>query len=115
VLNLGHTVAHAIESATGYARYRHGEAVAIGLMCALRLSGRDVLRREVGELMAARGLPLVFEGTDPDRVVELVARDKKRRAGRVPFVLVEGPGQVTPGHEVSDEELRAVVREAFAG
>src|SRR5436190_558383 len=112
VLNLGHTVGHAIESATGYARYRHGEAVAIGLMCTLRLSGRDALRNEVGELLAAHGLPLAFEGVDPDRIVELVARDKKRRGGSVPFVLVDAPGDVTPGHEVPSEDLRAAVREA---
>jgi shikimate kinase/3-dehydroquinate synthase len=116
VLNLGHTVAHALESATGYARYRHGEATAIGLMCALRLSGRDALRREVGELFAARGLPLAFDGATPDEVVELVQRDKKRRSGMgVPFVLVQAPGDVTPGHEVSEADLRAAVEEAFAG
>jgi shikimate kinase/3-dehydroquinate synthase len=116
VLNLGHTVGHAIEAATGYSRYRHGEAIAIGMMCALRLSGRDALRSEVGELLAARGLPLVFDGATPDEVVELVTRDKKRRAGRgVPFVLVQAPGDVTPGHDVSDSDLRAAVSEAFAG
>ena len=114
VLNLGHTVGHAIEAATGYARYRHGEAVGIGLLAALRLSGRDALRKEVSELFAARGLPLEFSGADPAAVVELVARDKKRRGGRVPFVLVQAPGEVTHGHEVDAPDLLAAVEEVHA-
>jgi len=114
VLNLGHTIGHAIESATGYSRFRHGEAVAIGLMAALRLSGREPLRREVGELLSARGLPLSAPGVDPEQVVELVGRDKKRRGGGVPFVLVESPGRVTPGHELPEEQVRAAVAEACA-
>jgi shikimate kinase/3-dehydroquinate synthase len=115
VLNLGHTIGHAIEAATGYSRFRHGEAVAIGLLCALRLSGREPLRREVAELLSSHGLPASAPGVDPDSVVELVGRDKKRRAGRVPFVLVESPGNVTPGHEVPEDQLRAAVAEACAG
>jgi shikimate kinase/3-dehydroquinate synthase len=115
VLNLGHTIGHAIEASTGYSRFRHGEAVAIGLLCALRLSGREPLRREVAELLSSHGLPASAPGVDPDSVVELVARDKKRRGGRVPFVLVESPGNVTPGHEVPEDQLRAVVAEACAG
>jgi len=114
VLNLGHTVGHAIEVATGYRRYRHGEAVGIGLLCALRLSGREDLRAEVAALLSASGLPLCFEGASADEVVALVQRDKKRRRGRVPFVLVEAPGKVTPGHAVSDGELLAAVSEACA-
>ena len=115
VLNLGHTVGHALEAATGYERFRHGEAVAIGLLCALRLSGREPLRREVAELLSAHGLPLSAPGVDPAAVVELVGRDKKRRGGRVPFVLVEAPGAVTPGHDVPEDELRTAIEEVCAG
>ncbi len=114
VLNLGHTVGHAIEAATGYERYRHGEAVGIGLLAALRLSGRDALRSEVSDLLAARGLPLTFSGAAVDDVLALVQRDKKREGGRVPFVLVEAPGEVTPGHEVDAETLRSAVEEVLA-
>jgi shikimate kinase/3-dehydroquinate synthase len=115
VLNLGHTVGHALEAATGYTRYRHGEAVAIGLLVALRLSGRDQLRSEVAELLGGRGLPLTFAGASVDDVLALVERDKKRAGGRVPFVLVEAPGEVTPGHEVDPAELRAAVEEVSSG
>ena len=114
VLNLGHTVGHAVEAATGYGRYRHGEAVGIGLLAALRLSERDALRAEVSELLAARGLPLSFSGAGVDEVVALVARDKKSEGGRVPFVLVEAPGVVTPGHEIESERLREAVEEVHA-
>jgi shikimate kinase / 3-dehydroquinate synthase len=115
VLNLGHTVGHAIEAATGFARYRHGEAVGIGLLVALRLSGRDALRSEVADLLAARGLPLTFSGAAPDVVLAVVERDKKRVGGRVPFVLVEAPGSVTPGHHVDATALREAVEEVHAG
>jgi len=115
VLNLGHTVGHAIEAATGYARLRHGEAVAIGLLAALRLSERDALRTEVADLFAARGLPLSFTGAGVDEVLALVERDKKREGGRVPFVLVEAPGAVTPGHEIDSDRLREAVEEVHEG
>jgi shikimate kinase/3-dehydroquinate synthase len=115
VLNLGHTVGHAIEAATGYTRYRHGEAVAVGLLVALRLSGREPLRSEVAELLAAHGLPRSFSGASTDEVLELVERDKKRSGGRVPFVLVEAPGEVTPGHDVPAAGLRAAIDEVNAG
>ena len=115
VLNLGHTIGHAIEAATDYTRYRHGEAIGIGLLCALRLSGRDELHVEVANLLRARGLPLGCNGVDPPALAELIKRDKKRRGDRVPFVLVEGPGDVSPGHEVSDADLKAVLEEACQG
>ena len=115
VLNLGHTVAHAIEVITGYARYRHGEAVGLGLLAALRLSGQPDLRDEVRELLAARGLPITLDGADPDAVVMATARDKKRLGeGPVPFVLLRAPGAAEPGCTVAARDLVAAVRELAA-
>jgi shikimate kinase/3-dehydroquinate synthase len=112
VLNLGHTVGHAIESSTGYAAYRHGEAVGLGLLAALTLSGQPDLREEVRELLAAQGLPTTLDGADPDAVVMATARDKKRLGeGAVPFVLLERPGEPRPGCQVPTRELIAAVRE----
>ena len=110
-LNLGHTVGHAIETATGYARYRHGEAVGLGLLAALRLSGREQLRAGVRELLAARGLPVALQGVDVEEVVRAVAHDKKRLAGPTPFVLLEALGEVRVGCAVPEAELRAAVAE----
>ena len=112
ILNLGHTVGHAIETVTGYRRYRHGEAVGLGLLAALELSGQADLRAEVAALLAARGLPTTLDGAvDADAVAAATARDKKRRAGRVGFVLVEAPGDVRPGRAVAEGELRRAVAE----
>jgi shikimate kinase/3-dehydroquinate synthase len=113
VLNLGHTVAHGIEAATGYARYRHGEAVGLGLLAALRLSDRDDLRAEVGALLGEQGLSTRLDReVDLDAVVLAIERDKKRRGeGPVPFVLVEAPGEVRHGRPVEPGALRAALEE----
>jgi shikimate kinase / 3-dehydroquinate synthase len=111
-LNLGHTIGHAIETVTGYASYRHGEAVALGLLAALRLSGADDLRDEVAELLAGQGLPTVMDDVDPDAVVVATARDKKRVGeGPVPFVLLSAPGEARTGCTVAPRELITAVRE----
>ncbi len=111
VLNLGHTVGHAIETVTGYSRYRHGEAVGLGLLATLRLSGQPELRAQVRELLDDRGLPVSLQDADVDAVLDAIRRDKKRTGADVPFVLLDGPGQVSYGCAVPDEELRAAVRE----
>jgi shikimate kinase/3-dehydroquinate synthase len=111
VLNLGHTVAHAIETVTGYARYRHGEAVGLGLLAALRLSGQEHLRAQVRELLIERDLPVTFDGAPVEAVLGAIARDKKRVGDRVPFVLVQAPGEVSHGSEVAEGDVRAAVVE----
>ena len=113
VLNLGHTVGHAIETATGYARYRHGEAVGLGLLAALRLSGLDELRAQVRELLLGRELPVRLgdRSVEVEQIVAATARDKKRVGAHVPFVLLQGPGEVTTGSEISEADLRSAVAE----
>jgi shikimate kinase / 3-dehydroquinate synthase len=115
ILNLGHTVGHAIETVTGYRRYRHGEAVGLGLLAALQLSGQASLRSEVAALLDARGLPTALDrAVEPGAVVAATRRDKKRRGGRVGFVLVEAPGDVRPGRPVDEGEVRRAVAELRA-
>ncbi len=112
VLNLGHTVAHALETVTGYARYRHGEAVGLGLLAALALSGQRELREDVGRLLETQGLPTRLDGEAPEAVVAATGKDKKRLgASPVPFVLLDGPGQPRPGCPISPSEVLAAVRE----
>jgi len=115
ILNLGHTVGHAIETATGYARYRHGEAVGLGLLAELRLSGADELRDQVREMLLAAGLPTKLEGTDVDAVIYATGHDKKRLGeGPVPFVLCAEPGRPTSGCIVEPADLRAAIQELIA-
>jgi len=112
VLNLGHTVGHAIEAATGYGRYRHGEAIALGMLAALRLSDAGELRDEVAALLERHGLPTALDPeVDVDAVIDAVERDKKRTADGVGFVLLARPGDPRPGQRVDPATLRAAVEE----
>jgi shikimate kinase/3-dehydroquinate synthase len=112
VLNLGHTVGHAIESVTGYSRYRHGEAVALGLLAALRLSDADELREEIRRWSLRHGLPVTLEPRlDPDEVLRAVQFDKKRTSRGVGFVLLKRPGEPRPDCIVDSARVRAAVEE----
>lgn len=111
LLNLGHTVGHAIETVTRYRRYRHGEAVALGLLAALRLSEQGELREQVAELLAAAGLVRRLEGVDAADVVAATRLDKKRVGDQVPFVLVRAPGDVRFGQRLGPDAVLAAVTE----
>ena len=114
VLNLGHTVGHAIEAASNYSRYRHGEAISIGLLAALRLSDAPDLRDECEAILNRFGLPVRL---DPEIAIEdilaALQRDKKRTAAGVGFVLLAEPGQPRTGQLVDPDKVRAAVEELY--
>lgn len=114
VLNLGHTVGHAIEAASGYERYRHGEAVGLGLLAALRLSEAAELRDEVEAILERHALPTVLDrAVDLDETLAALQRDKKRTAEGVGFVLLAEPGVPRPGQLVDPAKVRAAVEELY--
>jgi len=99
LLNLGHTVGHAIEAAAGYRGVRHGEAVALGLVAAFRVAaglGRDVAghAERMERLLGALGLPTDLDRHLGTETLAFVGTDKKRSGDRVRFVVPEAPGCV---------------------
>ena len=120
LLNLGHTFGHAIEQATGYGRYLHGEAVAIGLAAAARLS------RELGHLTAdevaridavlsVHALPTRLTAALPvTRLMAAMARDKKVRAGLPRFVVLTRLGEAVTREGIPPASVEAAWREVGA-
>jgi shikimate kinase/3-dehydroquinate synthase len=113
-LNLGHTIGHAVEAATGYTELRHGEAVSLGLLAALRISQAPELREQVSQILDGAGLPTNLPGLDVDAVLAAASLDKKRLGGPVPFVCCSAPGDVHYGVEVEPDLVRAAVEELAA-
>jgi shikimate kinase / 3-dehydroquinate synthase len=107
VLNLGHTFAHALEAAGGYGRLRHGEAVALGLLAALRLSRLDTTA--VDEVLRPQRVRVSREAA-----WAALARDKKARRGSLRLVLLEAPGRPVAGVELPEEQVRAALDELIA-
>lgn len=99
ILNFGHTVGHALETATGYSQVSHGEAVAIGMVAAARISYRMGLCSEdvpirLQRLLERIGLPTTLP-VDPDNIVKTIGYDKKLRDKVNYFVLTKDLGTVT--------------------
>jgi shikimate kinase / 3-dehydroquinate synthase len=114
VLNLGHTVGHGIEAASNYTRYRHGEAIGLGLLAALRLSDAAGLRDEVEGILARHELPTRLDAAvEIEPILDALQRDKKRTAAGVGFVLLSDPGQPRTGQIVEGAKVRAAVEELY--
>jgi shikimate kinase/3-dehydroquinate synthase len=101
ILNLGHTFAHALEAASGYA-LSHGDAVALGLVGALRLSGLET--DVVDDVLRPQPVRL-----DRERAWAALRRDKKARDGRIRVVLLERPGKPVFPVELPEREVRAAL------
>ncbi len=98
-LNLGHTVGHALEAFGGYGRLRHGEAVSLGLVAALRIGERlGVTERTLSErcilTLGGLGLPVDLSAQPLARAAALIGHDKKRAGSRLRFVVARAPGDV---------------------
>jgi 3-dehydroquinate synthase len=114
VLNYGHTIGHALEATTGYARFTHGEAVSLGIVaearlaCRLGIASDQTLARQE-RLLQALGLPVRAAAIDVEPVVGAMARDKKAKDGRIPFVLAPAIGAFRLVYDVPLAEVRAVI------
>jgi 3-dehydroquinate synthase len=108
LLNLGHTVGHALERETGW---DHGRAVAVGLVAACELAGAAELTARVRDLLRRLGLPVSMPRGLAGRVERRMRWDKKVREGRLRFVLPCKPGEVSFGVVVDQAHLRQVLRQ----
>ena len=113
ILNYGHTVGHALESATGYRRYKHGEAISIGMAaaaCIGEVAGITPpgVRETVIASCRTQGLPVARPAKiSVDDLLTLMVRDKKTEAGNIRFVLARGLGDVELMSGINQESVRA--------
>jgi 3-dehydroquinate synthase len=114
LLNFGHTFGHAIEAGTGYGAWLHGEAVAAGMVMAAELSAlmghlkkNEVVR--VRALLKRAGLPVTGPALAPERLLELMALDKKAAKGQTRFVLLESMGRAALRADIDEHAVRAAI------
>jgi 3-dehydroquinate synthase len=125
LLNLGHTFGHAFEAAAGFSdRLLHGEAISLGMALAFAFSARRSLlpaaeAERVERHLAAVGLPIHVSDAaggmpDADRLMELIAQDKKVKRGKLTFILARGIGSSFIAHGVDAAEVRDFLLEKLA-
>jgi 3-dehydroquinate synthase len=120
ILNFGHTIGHALESATNYRRYKHGEAISIGMVAAAAIGEAHgvtpaTVRPTLTGALRAHGLPTALPADVPhDDLLNLAGRDKKAEAGRARFVLARRLGEVALYADVEEWAVRAGLRTVTA-
>ena len=114
LLNLGHTVGHAIEKLKDFSLL-HGQCVSVGLIAAGAISGGRGFMSErelerIRSLCMAFELPVCVEGLHPQQVLDVTKKDKKMENGRIRFILMKGIGHSFIDREVTDQELLAGIQ-----
>jgi 3-dehydroquinate synthase len=110
LLNFGHTFAHAIENALGYGQWLHGEAVAAGMIMAADLSDIDSGQRErLRRLIDAAGLPVAPPEVSGSQLLASMQLDKKARAGKLRFVLLDEIGSARVRSDWSEARLQKIL------
>jgi 3-dehydroquinate synthase len=120
VLNLGHTYGHALEEATGYRRFLHGEAVAWGMLMVTRLAELvsvldPAAGKRIAHLVRAVGPLPPLRGLSEEKVLGLLPRDKKAVGGRIHWVLPEGIGKVRVTPDVPEDAVATAFRDVQRG
>jgi 3-dehydroquinate synthase len=118
LLNLGHTLGHALEVAAGFGRYTHGEAVAVGLVFAARLSvARGLLRSEeaarILSLLERWGYPVKLPEIGAEKILSALRWDKKSKGGAPRWVLLREIGLAERGKEVPPQQIEDLLRGAW--
>lgn len=118
ILNFGHTIGHAIEAVSGYGRYLHGEAIAMGMVAEAWLSVQNTGllpkdARRLKQLLAAAGLPTHYSLTAArwQRLLETMRLDKKVSQGQIQFVLLPALGRAQWGQALAPEQIRKVLEQ----
>jgi 3-dehydroquinate synthase len=116
ILNLGHTIGHALEAVTRYRVYLHGEAIAVGMVAACRIAVKmgmfsNAEAARVERIILQSNLPHHIRQADPDDILERLKKDKKVRDSKVRFVLPEKIGRVAIRDDVSSVIIRGVLNE----
>ncbi len=114
ILNYGHTFGHSLEAITLYKEYRHGEAVAIGMVAAARTAEAMGMidaetTRRIEKHIAAAGLPILFPAVDAQEVLARFKKDKKALGGTVRFILPERLGKVVARDDVCPKLTREII------
>lgn len=115
LLNLGHTIGHAIEKAKNFTLY-HGECVALGTVAAAYISWKKEMLTmeeyyEIRDMFVPFYLPISVDGIDAQEILKLTKSDKKMESGKIKFILLKKIGKAVIDTTVTDEEILAAIEE----